>query len=751
MKKIITPIIALFMVCAMKAQTNVDILPTPQHITTSQKSIKIPSKVQIVLDGALQSEATELTEILKQFGISTTTKKEKTKINLSIDNTITKPDNYTLTVSPNNITIVGGSTEGVFYGIQSLRQLFELNNKDNKNIVIPEVSIQDGSAFEWRGSHLDVSRHMFTVDYIKNHIDRLSAYKMNKLHLHLTDDQGWRIEIKKYPKLTSEGAYRQFNNHDKEVIKLSENNPDYKIDERFIQQTPDGPIYGGYFTQEQLKDIIDYAAKKHIEIIPEIDMPGHMMAAIQAYPELIEGEAGWGEIFSVPLCVCKEEVYNFTTGILEEVIDLFPSQYIHIGADEVDKTTWKDSELCKELMARENIKDVNELQSYFVHKMQDFVESKGKKIIAWDEALEGGANPNVDIMFWRGWVPNAPQKATNNGNRVIMTPNNPLYFDYHPNKGTLRSVYNMQVIPNNIAPENEHLIRGAQANLWAETIPSEGRADFLLFPRLIALADRVWSNGSDFDEFNNKLNNHFAIFDKMGIGYRMPDICGIVMESVYVDKAVFKLNSPIKGGKIHYTTNGEVPSKKSPVLSADGFEIDKPTTLKVALFGEGDGKGDIYTINYKPTTFARPILTRQAFYPGLSCEYFPLKIEKTTQITGQPTETTITDNLVVPPFATAPQFGLKYNGYIEVPETGIYSFYLTCDDSGMLYIAEQLVIDNEGPHSPVEKSGQVALQKGLHPFKLDFVEAGGGYTLLLQYSFGDDCQPKDIPNSWFKH
>lgn len=753
MRKLFIIVASLFFISMANAQNNVNLIPYPQKIEIADTHFAFGKKIQLVNENIelFKSEASYLKEVLNESNIEVTTKKAKQKINL-VQNSNLATEGYSLQIIPDAITIEASTSAGMFYGIETLNQLIQLNKHKDKALIIPSLTIQDAPSFEWRGSHIDVARHFFTTDYIKKHIDRLAFYKMNKLHMHLTDDEGWRIEIKKYPELTKQGAFRSFDKHDRQCIEMSANNPDMAIDSRFIETLPNGETqYGGYYTQEELKDIIDYATKKHIEIIPEIDMPGHMSAAINAYPELIEGEGGWGQVFSTPICVCKESVYDFLGDILEEVIDIFPSKYIHIGADEVEKTSWTNSELCKELMEKEGLKNVNELQSYFVHRMQDFVESKGKKLIGWDEVLDGGVNPDITVMYWRGWAPNSPQKATLNGSEVIMTPNNPLYFDYEPNESSLRSVYDLKVIYDNVEKGKEHLIKGAQANLWTETIPSENRADYMLFPRLIALADKVWTNGNDFEAFNERVNSHFPLMDNFDIAYRMPDICGVVGESVFVDDTVLKLESPIAGAKIHYTTDGSAPDKSSPIIPDEGLEINKPMLVKLSLLGENKGKGKIYSVNFTPTTYAKPVLTRQMFYPGLQCEYYDLPIDKTTKIEGEPTKTLVVKNVTVPSEANAPQFGLQFNGYIDVPETGIYSFYLTCDDAGMLYVADRLVIDNEGPHSPVLKSGQVALEKGLHPFHLDFVEAGGGYTLILQYTFGNDCKPKDIPDSWFKY
>ena len=753
-----------FCVFHSMAQNNTDIIPYPQNIKKGEGYFKLTPQIQLITSDSdsLTNEVSYLQSLLSsELGVSLNTQKGQNSIELKLSENIKESEGYTLNISNNKITISAADKAGIFYAIQTLNQLLLLNNCTSVNSEIPVLEITDSPAFYWRGSMLDVSRHFLTIDYLKRHIDRLAFYKLNKFHIHLTDDQGWRVEIKKYPKLTTVGGYRSFNNHDSICAELAKTNPDFENDSRFISTINGEQKYGGYYTQDELRDLVAYAGERHVEIIPEIDMPGHMMAAISAYPELVDGEIGWGELFSTPICACKDEVYTFVEDVIDEVITIFPSQYIHIGADEVDKTSWKESALCKELMQKEGIADYDKLQSYFIHRVQDMIEGKGKKVIAWDEALDGGIDSSVNIMYWRGWVANSPQKATQNGNPVIMSPTNPLYFDTFPDKSTLRNVYNMNIVYDNVASDKAHLVRGAQANLWAEKIPTENRVDFLLFPQLTALAERTWTNQNLFDAYMQRLLSHYPILDKMDISYRLPDLCGFAMESVFVKdskngtdktgKAFFQIESPLADKTIHYTIDGSIPTKQSPILS-EAIEIEQPQTIKFALFSQGEArsKGDIYTINYKESTFAAPYNTTKELISGLKGEYFNQPIDKVANISGQADSIFTINNIIVPKSIKAPQFGIRYNGYIDVPETGIYSFYLTCDDAGMLYVADRLVIDNEGPHSPIEKSGQVALEKGRHPFRLDFVEGGGGYTLLLQYSM-DGCDIKNIPDNWFTH
>ncbi len=740
-------------ISAQNAEKDIPLIPYPQKVEVRTGAFTLSSKTQLVLQdvGLFWQEAAYLQSLINSLvGQGLSAREGDNRIVITYSDKIAKSEGYELDIMPAQIQLLAADTKGMFYGIQTLWQLLEMSGNSEGGLTIPSMYISDYPAFDWRGSMIDVSRHFFSIEYLKKHIDRLAFYKMNKLHIHLTDDQGWRIEIKKYPELTGKGAWRTYNNQDSICMNLAKSNPDFEIDSRYIIKKGEKDLYGGYYTQDQLRDLIQYAAARHIEIIPEIDMPGHMMAAISTYPELTDGKIGWGELFSTPICPCKEGVYTFIENILDEVAAIFPSRYIHIGADEVDKITWKESELCKKLMQEENITDVEKLQSYFVHRVQDIARSKGKEIIVWDEALDGGINSDATVMYWRGWVGDSPRKAALNNNKVIMSPTNPLYFDYAPDKSSLHSIYNMNVVYENVPAEKSHLIQGAQANLWTEQIPSENRADFLLFPRLTALSERVWTNQNLYDSYSQRLITHFPVFDKLGIKYRLPDLSGFAMESVFTKEAFFNVKNPLPEMQVRYTTDGSVPNLHSSILDSP-IKITEPIQLKFALFSPAGSKGDVYTVNYRRVSMPKAIkLNPKKLKQGLLCRFYDGLVKGTTEIKEQWDKEQQVASITVPKDFVTSAFALKYTGYINVPETGIYTFFLTCDDGGVLSLNNEVVVDNDGLHSAIEKSGQAALAKGYNAFQLNFVEGGGGFTLRLQYSF-NGSEPKDIPDSWFAY
>ena len=430
------------------------------------------------------------------------------------------PEEYQLIAGSKQIEISAFTEEGIFYGIQTLIQLLPTKPSVERQLNIPALKINDHPRFAYRGMHLDVSRHFFDIAFIKKYIDYLAIHKLNYFHWHLTDDHGWRIEIKKHPKLTDIGAWRNGT-----IIGL------------YPGKGNDRLRYGGYYTQEEVKAVVEYAAERYITIIPEIEMPGHSMAVLAAYPELgttpkkqYEVAQTWG-IFNKFNNVLQptEQTFRFLEEVLTEVADLFPSPFIHIGGDECAKIWWKQSAVSQHIIKQKGLKDENGLQSYLIRRVEKFVNSKGKTIIGWDEILDGGLAPNAIVMSWRGekgGIAAAKQK-----HKVIMTPENFMYFNhaqflkedsltatrYVP----LKTVYDYEPVPALLTPQESHYIWGAQGNLWSEYISNPFLAEYMLFPRLDALSEILWSPkaGKDFNDFQKRLEFQFQRYDLMKVNY----------------------------------------------------------------------------------------------------------------------------------------------------------------------------------------------------------------------------------------
>lgn len=747
-------------VSAQQADVKYPLIPYPTTLVAGVGTFKVTPATVIVLPGKLFRNESG---ILNQLFVNSFGKPLKLRsavdnrhtIRLKYDKSIKADEGYSLYITPRQVTISARTPAGMFMAIQTIRQLLPVNVERAgisplKSVMLPAVIIHDEPAYAWRGMHLDVSRHFFSIAYLKKFINILALYKFNKFHLHLTDDQGWRVEIKKYPKLMEQGAWRTFNNQDSICMKRAADNPDFNLDKEHIIQRDGKTLYGGFYTQVELKNLVAYAAARHIDIIPEIDMPGHMMAAINEYPYLsCDAKNGFGKLFSTPICPCLPSTFQFAQDVYSEIMDIFPSKYIHIGGDEVDRSLWAKSEDCKLLMEKEGLKNTAELQSYFINNMERFFNSRGRKLIGWDEILEGGISKTAIVMYWRSWVPNAPIEAAQKGNKVIMTPGNPLYFDAIPDINSIPNVYNFNIIPKGLTSFEAKNIIGAQANIWTEWIPSERRADYMYMPRMTALAEVLWTNQKRYASYLQRLKSHYSRLDVLNVHYRLPDLSGFLSSNVFTDQDTLRINKPFDDLTIRYTTDGTLPDANSTALP-DALIINQSKNLRVAAFKKDGSMGDVYNLQYQKQAFAEPEMAANV-KDGLLCKEYKGAYANTTRIPNtKPDSVFVVQHIEVPKAAEAPSFGLKYSGYLNIPQDGIYSFYLTCDDGGVLKIADREVINNDGAHSAIEKSGQAALKRGLHRIALDFVEGGGGYTLKLKYSI-NGMQPQDIPSQWLKN
>ncbi|MBS1661856.1 MAG: family 20 glycosylhydrolase [Bacteroidetes bacterium] len=742
---IATPVLdqLLHPVATQRTDGRYPIIPYPVSLNPAEGEFVVGPATTLVVDARFKSEG----EILNSYFAKPLATGKTADIMLKYDNNIKEEEGYELVISPKHMVLSARTPAGAFMGVQTIRQLLPVGTGE---VRLPALTIKDAPTYGWRGMHLDVSRHFFSMDYLRRFVDIMALYKLNTFHLHLTDDQGWRIEIKKYPLLTQNGAWRTFNNQDSACMKRAVDNPDFVIDPSHIIQKDGKTLYGGFYTQEEMRGLVAYAAARHITIIPEIDMPGHMMAAINQYNYLsCDGTSVFGKLFSTPICPCLPTTFQFAQDVYSEIMDIFPSQYIHIGGDEVDRSLWAKSPECKALMEKEGLKTTAELQSYFIRKMEQFFNSKGRKLIGWDEILEGGISKTAMVMYWRTWVPKAPSEAAKNGNAVVMTPGNPLYFDATPDRNSLPAVYNFNPIPKGLTDAEARNIIGAQANIWTEYIPTERRADYMYMPRMTAMAEILWTPQRDYASYLRRLRSSYGRLDALGVHYRLPDLNGFLSLNAFTNKDTLWIRKPLDGLTIRYSMDSTAPTAASPVLSAP-LVIGESKKLRVAAFRPDGSRGDVYDLQYQKQTLAEPA-SAAGLSEGLVCSQFKGHFRMTGRMADRKVDTVMTvGGIVVPPALEAPSFGLQYRGYLDVPQDGVYSFYLMCDDGGILRIADREVVNNDGNHAPFEKNGQVALKKGPQKFALDFIEGGGGYVLQLRYSF-NGSEPKEVPAQWFKH
>lgn len=733
------------------AQTSeINIIPQPKSVSLRKGDFNFNLKTKIVAtDAEGRKSAGILNDLLMRnygFKLDYTEKPQKQNAIIFISKgypiNIAPPEAYGFDVSPKGILIFGNET-GQFYALQTLMQFLPVSFKGEAKI--PAVDISDAPRFAYRGMHLDVSRHFFPVSFVKKYIDLMAQYKFNQFHWHLTDDQGWRIEIKKYPKLTQIGSTRP------ESVKG-----------RILQPyVGDGVPVSGFYTQEEIKDVVAYAKARHINVIPEIELPGHSSAALTAYPELgckadykYKVQTTWG-IFKEVYCP-TDATFQFLEDVLAETIALFPdSPYIHIGGDEVLKDFWKESQFVQELKQKENLKDEHEVQSYFVRRMEKFINSKGKKIIGWDEILEGGVAPNATIMSWRG--EKGGVEAAKAKHDVIMTPNTFLYFDYGQgdpayeplNIGSyipLEKVYSYNPQPAELAEDEKKYILGAQANVWTEYLPTPESIEYMVFPRILALAEVNWSSpeSKNYADFTRRMRHHYQWLDKQNVNYRIPAPVGL--QNVLVDesgKTKIELTPQIASGKIFYTLDGSNPTESSKLYEKP-FDLElKPNEkieLKTIVVNE---------IGRKSVPYAAVVLRQEKLKPvelpaktnGVNLRFYDGAFKSVADLDNTKGEFSAGKSIALGQFAKKTNdlknpFAVSFEGFIYAPGDAIYEFELESKDGTVLSIGDGKLIDLDGAHAKQKKTALVPLAKGYHKFSLRYFNAGDGAAGVLNLRWG---------------
>ena len=601
---------------------NYEVVPMPLEInTTQQASFLLKSGVTVYYPAGnekMQRNAEFLASYVKaQTGIELQVQAGEggkggivLQLGLANDN----PEAYQLKVDANQVVISSPSEAGVFYGIQTLRKAVDV--AEGSNVELPAVEIKDQPRFGYRGMMLDVGRHFFSMDEIKTYIDMMALHNINRFHWHLSEDQGWRIEIKKYPKLTEIGSMR------KETV-IGHNSGKY-----------DGKPYGGFYTQEQAKEIVAYAAERYITVIPEIDLPGHMQAALAAYPELgctggpYEVWTQWGVSDNV-LCAGNDQTIQFIKDVLAEIVEIFPSEYIHVGGDECPKVKWSTCPKCQARIKALGLKSDNKhtkeerLQSYVIHEAEEFLNSKGRKMIGWDETLEGGLAPNATVMSWRGEAGGI--EAAKQHHDVVMTPNTYLYFDYYQSKDTetepmaiggylpIERVYSYEPMPKSLSPEEQKYIVGVQANLWTEYIPDFKQVQYMVLPRMAALSESQWCapKKKNYEAFLQRVSRLVNIYAKNGWNYATHIFD--VMLDLKPNTETGTLDAvarTIDNAPIYYTLDGSEPTTASEKYT-DVIKIDKPCTLRtVAIRPSGSSKITKDEISFSKSSM-KPIIMLQ--------------------------------------------------------------------------------------------------------------------------------------------
>jgi len=721
-------------------QQNISIIPAPNFYKLTGDSILINGKIQVTFKNKNYSEKElKSAKILESaLNISASSKKSNLKIEFDSSKNLSSKEAYKIEITSNKI-MIEGQEEGLFYAVQSLLQLLP-NKLSGTEIKIPCLIIEDQPRYSYRGLHLDACRHFFSVDVIKDFITQMSSYKLNNFHWHLTDDQGWRIEIKKYPKLTEIGSKRN----------------QTLVGNKF-ERTPfffDGNPYGGYYKQEEIKEIVKFAAENYVNIIPEIEMPGHASAAVTAYPNLAcfpdrnyKVAESWG-VFEDVFCGGKDETFTFLEDVLTEVMALFPSKNIHVGGDECPKTRWKVCPNCQKRIKDLGLKDEHELQSYFIKRIEKFLNANGRQIFGWDEILEGGLAPNAVVMSWRG--ESGGIHAAKLKHPVVMTPEGTVYFDYNqgysPNEpltvgrlSTLEKVYHYNPTPvDSLSVEEQKYIIGVQANLWSEYLTNPAKLNYMLYPRLFALAEIAWTapQNKNYNHFiQNQLPYHLEKLELQNRLYKVTTPFGADETALIASKYILDLKPTIKNGKIFYTIDGYNPDEtanlyQNPVainVPKGEFRIIK--TIQISQSGKRSSINKIIVRNPD----IKPALAIQPKKNGLKYEYFTGNFSQVQDLElTKPVSSGIFEGKInAEKWKTKLEryIGLKFDGYIFIPETGNYTFSTLSDDGSKLFIDNELIVNNDDIHWANEAYGAIKLEKGFHKLNISYFDLTGGTIL----------------------
>jgi hexosaminidase len=719
----------------------ISVVPRPAKMEPGEGLFQIEAQTAIVLDKnseALGDVADYLAERLRestgfllpvsQSGVQG----HAVVFTLRESGTDADTEAYSLTVSPRQVQITSSRPAGAFYAVQSLIQLLPAEVEYRAAVhglrwTVPCIRIEDRPRFSWRGMHLDVGRHFAPKQFVKKYIDLLAAYKFNRFHWHLTEDQGWRLEIKRYPRLTTVGSWRS-------------------------ETLGDGMPYGGFYTQNDVREIVEYARKRFITVIPEIEMPGHSVAALAAYPELsctggpFEVRTKWGVSRDV-YCAGNEQTFVFLRNVLSEVFSLFPGAFVHIGGDECPKARWLACPRCRARMDEEGITTGEELQSYFIRRIGKFLQDHGKRLIGWDEILEGGLGPNAIVMSWRGIQGGID--AAKAGHEVIMTPTSTCYFDYRQGLTgeptpvgdylPLDSVYAYDPIPDSLTQEEAAHILGAQGNVWTEWMTDTKYMEYMAFPRACALSEVVWSpaGARNFRDFSERMASQYAHLLASGINVRIPPPGGFEGDHAVLRDTTVSLINPVPGAIVRYTLDGTEPTEASPVPPGS-IRIDTDVVLKARTYLPGGVASHVAT-GY----FSRIDTSIDGLYVK---EYINTEKGGTKEDTSAWPAHVYRVSLEEIPVGNDVQ-EILFSGFLAVPREGLYSLFLNSPMLATLTIDSLNLLSDSLTFGP--DPSRIFLNRGSHEFRLLLKKRSPRAWLVLEME-GPGLERRPIPPSMLR-
>lgn len=703
----------------LQLQPSLPVIPIPEQVIIRGGTRTTVNLRTIAFPRAYESAGIRLQQFMAERGIETKRVAEGKPADITFEEFETRhmlgEEGYYLKTGANGIIVRAGAPAGAFYGAITLRQMLE----DNPT-RLPLCEVVDKPRFAWRGMHLDVSRHFFNVDEVKQYIDYLADLKLNIFHWHLIDDGGWRMEVKSYPKLTEIGAWRT--DRPGEVWNYS--------NIEFPGKGSGKKLYGGYYTQEEIRHVVAYAANRMITVVPEIELPGHCLPAMVAQPEVTctIPPSPDRPYRALAYCAGKEETFRFLEEVLSETMQLFPSKVIHIGGDEVDKTYWRKCPDCQKRKADEGLSTEEQLQSYFVRRIEKFLNSKGRVLMGWDEILEGGLAPNAQVMSWRG--EQGGIEAARSGHDVVMSPTSHCYFDYGYDGTSTKHVYGYEPIPAALDEVAARRVRGAQGNVWTEWMADFSKVQTMIFPRVLALSEVLWSPklSRNWEDFEQRMNKRIPLLVEQGISVYAGMPTAAAQYIVFDKYCEVKLNtSSVPGTELRFSTDGKAPTGASKLYSGP-IRVEKPTTIMAAYFQKGKMVERPITVTCVSSAPAQGAgdqlgMIRDAYLPEKTFAAVP------SFSSLKPESTELVQSFSLDEFAARTSYALRYSAFFEVRVRGTYTFTLGSDDGSTLSINGRVILDNNFAQAYTERQSRAVLLPGWYKIEIGYFEQGGAEKL----------------------
>lgn len=743
-------IAAVLAVSLSRADDVLNIIPAPERFTPTADTFELPKSGTISYGDAADLEIAQ--ELVHRAGLARggawTLKKDAPDAVI-----VFQPgapgdpqgdEAYTIVAEPRRILLRAGTAAGRFYAAQTLLELLELwpNPAAAARVhLMPCGTIVDSPRFAHRGLLLDSGRRFIPVEMLKRYLDLMALHKLNVLHWHLTEDQGWRIEIRRYPELTTIGAWRKATRDDEQP------------------RDAEGR-YGGFYTQAEIRGIVAYAAARHIRVMPEIELPGHSLAALAAHPELsctggpFEVGTAWG-VYDDIYCAGNDATFDFLENVLSEVLELFPSEEIHVGGDEAPKVRWKACPKCQARMKTEGLKNEEELQGYFVRRIGRFLHDKGRRLVGWDEILEGGLGDDAVVQSWRGFQ--GAIAAAKSGHDVIASPTSHCYLDYAQGGGVgeprlmglipLEKAYEFEPLPPELSDDQARHILGGEGALWTEHAPP-ALLDRQAFPRLCALAEALWSprDARNWDGFQARLRTHLARLDALGVRYYVPPPAINAPDTSFIDTLDATIVNPAARGEIRYTLDGSDPREGRPAPRA-ALRLSESATLRAIVVLPTGNASPEARMEFRKLAWHPGVQTLRSG-PGVAWACYEGDWRKLPEFAMlKPAKEGITPEIGLDVRTRHGKFALRFGGCIDVPTDGAYAFSVRSDDGARLTIHGEVVVDNDGEHAANSKSGKILLRAGKHPFTLEYFDAGGAAALEVRVE-GPGIANRALPAAW---